>query len=277
MNFSEFSKRIHGHLSSISSQGILVGSLFTAAGSKHFDPRPTPGTDDTQKKLVSGLRKLNPKMKGSFPSPLDYEALMNFFQLKIGDASLSLIMRNFGIPETEPVHKEFFIRALCTQFQNIVSEASDEVDDIVATEYFRLIRESGTEIKSDEPYYPGDDFQIVGQVLEQDHIKSFYEKFEHRWTIKNTGTVTWENRYLKWINPSDVKIKAKKMIIDIPKVKPGDEVCLTVEFDPRGCEGSYEAIWEIKDIEGRSCFTDKKALKVNVIVINKLNETMEAR
>lgn len=277
MNFSEFSKRIHGHLGSISSQGILVGSLFTAAGSKHFDPRPTPGTDDTQKKLVSGKRKLNPKMKGSFPSPIDKDSLMDFFRLKIGDASLPLIMRNFGIPETESVNKEFFIRALCIQFQNFVSEASDDVDDIVGTEYFRLLRESGAEIKSDKPYYPGDDFQIVGQYRVQDHIKNFYEKFEHQWTIKNTGTVTWENRYLEWINHADVKIKSKNKSINIPKVKPGDEVCLTVELDPRGCEGSYEAIWEMKDIIGRSCFTDKKALKVNVIVINRLNETMEAR
>lgn len=105
MNFSEFSKRLHKRLSGISSQGILVGSLFTAAGSKHFDPRPTPGTDDTQKKLVSGKRKLTPNMKESFPSPIDYEGLMDFFRLKIGDASLPLIMRNFGIPETEPINK----------------------------------------------------------------------------------------------------------------------------------------------------------------------------
>jgi len=266
MNFSDFSKRLHKRLSGISSQGILVGSLFTAAGSNHFDPKPTPGTDDTQKKLVSGTRTLTPNMKESFPSPIDHEGLMKFFRLKIGDASLPLIMRNFGIPESEPENKEFFIRALCTQFQNIITEASDEVDDIVASEYLRLLRESGAEIKTDVPYYPGDDFEIIDPQPNHKHEVNFYKDYVHQWTLRNTGSVTWVGRYLEFANQADLPIRANCKTIEIPKVKPGEEVSLAIEMNARSCEGDFEAIWEMKDSEGRSCFTENQVLKMAVSV-----------
>lgn len=277
MNFSEFSKRLHKRLSGISSQGILVGSLFTAAGSKHFDPRPTPGTDDTQKKLVSGKRKLTPNMKESFPSPIDYEGLMDFFRLKIGDASLPLIMRNFGIPETEPINKESFIRALCTQFQYIVSDASNEVDDIVASEYSRLLQESGIEIENVTPYYPGDDFTLVTESPLGEHEVGFYNNFEHQWIIKNNGQVNWENRYLECVNHKEIRIRPINEIIDIPKIKPGEIATLSVQFDSRGFEGKYESIWEMKDANGNSCFPDKNdILRVAAIVTNNCKNSEEA-
>jgi len=277
MNFSEFSKRLHKHLSGISSQGILVGALFTAAGSKHFDPRPTPGTDDTQKKLVSGKRKLTPNMKESFPSPIDCEGLMEFFRLKIGDASLPLIMRNFGIPEIQPINKEFFIRALCTQFQNIVSDASNEVDDIVASEYSRLLHNSDIELDNIAPFYPGDDFILVNESPLKSHVVGFYDKFKHQWILKNNGKVIWENRYLECINQNEIRVRAINKIINIPKIRPGENATLSVQFDSRGFEGKYESIWEMKDANGNSCFPDKNdILRVAAIVTNNCKNSEEA-
>ncbi len=276
MNFSEFSKRLYKKLSGLNNQGYFIGALFNAAGSGFFPLKPSYGTDGYQRKIFGGTRDFTQEMKDSFPKPIDVESLKDFFDERIGDSSLPLIMRNFGIPESETQNKCLFIRALCTQFQSIVSDASDEVDDIVASEYFRLLREAGADIASDAPYYPGDDLLVISQVPEQNHDVSFYEDFEHQWTIRNTGTVTWEGRYFKCSNQSCIRIKAKDKIIEIPKIKPGDDVCLTVAFNARGFEGRYEALWEMKDVEGRSCFTDKKALKVEVIVVNKRSITMEA-
>lgn len=276
MNFSEFSKRLYPCLSGLSNQGQFIGALFNAAGSTFFPLRAQYGTDDYQRKVYSGQRPFNSKMKCSFPSPIDNESLMNFLDLKIGDSSLQLLMRNFGIPMNEVQNKGLFIKALCIQFQNIISETSDEVEDVVASEYNRLLLESDTLAVNDGPYYPGDDFLLVGQIPEQNHIESFYKEFEHQWTIRNTGTVTWEGRYLECTNPTDIKIRSKNKIIDIPKVKPGDEVCLTVKFNSRGCEGNYKALWEMKDVEGHSCFPFKKSLAVEVVVENKRSVTLEA-
>jgi hypothetical protein len=277
MNFSEFANKIHPNLAGISNQGQFVGGLFNAAGDTHFPLNPSYDTYDLQKKMVNGTRKINPKMKNRFPSPIDTEGLHNFFSRRIGETTLPIIMRNFGIPESEPEHKEFFIRALCTQFQNIVTEASNEVNDIVATEYFRLLKESGAEIKSDAPYYPGDNFHITDQIPERKHTYNFYQDFKHQWKIKNMGTVTWENRYLECINQSDIRIKAKNKIIKIPKVKPGDEVYLITEFNSRGIEGDYDALWEMKDIDGNLCFPNKETqLRVVVTVSNGDENRLEA-
>ena len=266
MNFSEFANKIHPNLAGISNQGQFVGGLFNAAGDNHFPLNPSYDTYDLQKKMVNGTRKINPKMKNRFPNPIDIEGLHNFFSRRIGETTLPIIMRNFGIPKYEPIHKDFFIQALCTQFQNIVTEASDEVDDIVVSEYLRLLRESGEEIKSDYPYYPGDDFQLIEDNPKQRHEVSFHSDFAHQWTIKNTGSVTWVDRYLELVNGDNLTIRASRKIIDIPKVKPGEEVTLSVEFNARGCEGDIEAIWEMKDSEVRSCFTENKVLKIAVSV-----------
>lgn len=276
MNFSEFSKRIHPNLSGISSQGHFVGALFNAAGSKFFPIQPSYGTDDYQRKVFSGARKLNKKMKDSFPKPIDTEKLIAFFQTRIGESSLPVIMRNFGIPQDEVQDKDLFISALCTQFQNIVSEAANEVADIVVSEYSRLLRESGIETVNLFPFYPGDDLQLISELPAQNHVASFYEEFDHQWTIRNTGTVTWVDRFFECTNQSEIRIRAINTRIAVPKTRPGDEVFLTVQFDARHFEGAFESIWEMKDKTGRLCFPDKnKALKVMATVINTPNTASE--
>jgi ASC-1-like (ASCH) protein len=208
-------------------------------------------------------------MKDSFPKPIDSEKLMRFFQSRIGEKTLPIIMRNFDIPESEPQNKELLSRALCIQFQNIVSEVSDEVDNIVASEYIRFLRASDNGAASNAPYYFGDEYRVICQSPEHKRTLNFYQDFEHQWTVKNTGTVTWENRYLECTNQSEIRIKARSNNIKIPKVKPGDEILLNIEFNSRGIEGKYEALWEMKDSDGNSCFPDKnESLRVEAVVTN---------
>jgi hypothetical protein len=171
MNFSEFSKRIYPNLSGISNQGHFVGALFNAAGSKFFPIQASYGTDDNQRKVFSGARSFNKKMKASFPKPIDTENLKAFFQTRIGDSSLPLIMGNFRIPQDEVQDKDLFISALCIQFQNIVTDAANEVKDIVASEYSRLLRESGIETVNRFPFYPGDNPHSISELPDQKFLK----------------------------------------------------------------------------------------------------------
>lgn len=264
MNFSKFSKNLYKNLSGLSNQGYFIGALFNAAGSNFFKLKPTYDTDGYQRKVFSGTRDFTQDMKDSFPKPINTEKLMEFFKSRIGGQSLTNIMRNFDIPEDEPQNKDLLIEVLCMQFQNIVSEASNDVDNIVASEYTRLLNKSDLEIVSNDPFYPGDNFLIVNELTNDNLALHFYEKFEYKWTLKNTGTVTWKDRYLEFTNKAEtrIKTKTKATTFPIPRIEPGEDICLTIEFNANGFEGTFESVWEIKDDAGNTCFPDKdKVLK----------------
>jgi len=269
MNFSDYSRRLHPHLSGINNQGHFVGALFHAAGSNFFPERPAYGTDSYQRKLFGGTKPLTQEMKDSFPKPIDTEKLNTFFKMRIGESSLSQIMSNFGIPNEEIKNKDLFILALCSQFQRIVSNAANDVDDVVLFEYIKLLRKSEADFANIFPLYPGDDILLVSELPAQYHVVGFYEAFEHTWEVKNNGTVTWEGRQLECINQAATRIKALNTTIAIPKTKPGDNIRLTVQYNARGFEGEFESIWKMKDHIGRLCFPDEsKVLKVVAIVAN---------
>ena len=276
MNFSDYSKRLNSHLSGIHNQSHFIGCLFNAAGSTFFPVQGSYGADDNQRKLYAGSRVFNKNMKASFPSPIDRTGLITFFDTHIGNTSLPLIMAEFGIPKGEVQNKERFIEALCIQFQSFVSEATNNVDDIVASEYCRLLRESGAEVAGDYPLYPGDDVLLVSQTPTEPHSVNCYELFKHSWMIKNTGKITWEGRRLECTNQVETRLRAVITIINIPKLKPGGDICLTAQFDSRGFEGTFESLWEIKDSEGRHCFPHKgKVLKTVATVTHWRSTTAE--
>lgn len=280
MNFSGFSQRLYPYLSGISSQGLFIGTLFNDAGSTFFPLHPSYGTDDNQRKLFRGARVFNKKMKDSFPKPIDTEKLKTSLHTRIGDSSLSQIMSNFGVPTEVAKNKDLFIAALCVQFQQIVSDATDDVDDIVLSEYTRLLREYEVDAESKKsptdlfPLYPGDDILLDEDLPSRCHTVEFYEKFEHTWVVKNNGKVTWNRRRLEYTNQALTRVKALNSSIELPQVKPGNTVRLTAQFDARGFEGTYELIWEMKDDIGRLCFPDKSVpLKLTVSVENRFRIT----
>ena len=282
MNFSEYSKKLYNNLSGIHNQGQFVGALFNVAGSTRFPLRPEYGADSYQKKLFSGAKPLTQEMKDSFPKPIDKEKLYSFFQMRIGPESLPKIMSNFGIPSDEVQNKDLFISALCTQFQNIVSEAANDLDDVVLSEYLRLLHEAEsnniveTDVINLLPLYPDDDILLVSELSTQRHSVGFYEIFEHTWKLKNNGSVIWEDRRLECVNQFETKIKALNTTIEIPKVEPGGCVILSAQFDARGIEGSYESLWIMKDRVGRKCFTEEsRTLKMVVSVENRRNDPTE--
>jgi len=248
----------------------LIGALFNAAGSKFFVPNPAYDTDSYQRKLFSGKKPLTQEMKDSFPKPIDIAGLTAFFDTRIGDTSLPLIMAGFAIPSDEAQDKALFISVLCSQFQRIIAESTDEADDVVASEYKRSLRELSIENTNQFPYYPGDDMLLIKETVESLHNVHCYDLFEHTWTIKNTGKVTWNGRFLVCTNQHETRIEAINSPITISTAAPGDEVCLTAKMDARGFEGNFESIWQMQDDEERICFPDKnKSLKLTVAVTHK--------
>lgn len=277
MNFSEFSKKLYKNLSGLNNQGYFIGALFNAAGSNFFELKPAYNTDGYQRKVYRGDRSLTQDMKDSFPKPINSEKLIDFFQSRIGETALIKLMEDFGIPKGEPQDKELLCRALCKQLHNIVTDASNEVDNIVASEYSRLLSDPCLELDNVTPNYPGDDFILVSVNPLESHVVGFYHIFEHQWILKNNGTVIWENRYLECVNQAEIRIRALNKIVSIPKTRPGENAVIKVQFDSRGFEGKYESIWEMKDINGTLCFPNKSnMLRVAAVIRNACGNSREA-
>lgn len=275
MNFSEYSRRLRQHLSGIHNQSHFVGLLFNAAGSNYFPDKGTSGEDDNQKKLFNGSRAFNKNMKASFPSPINKQVLAAFFDTHIGDTSLTQIMTAFGMPDETSPNKALLISALCTQFQNIVSEASNYVDDIVVAEYKRLLHDRREESSPAFPLYPGDDIELV-ESTPAHHSVGFYELFEHTWVIRNAGAVTWESRTLECVDAPITRIRPTGKSVILPKTKPGDAITLQIQMDARGFEGTYESVWKMKDAEERLCFPNKnKIMIITATVVNDRSKTAE--
>jgi len=278
MNFSQYCKGLHPKkLSGITSQGKLIGALFNAAGSNFFVPNPAYDTDSYQRKLYSGAKPLTQEMKDSFPKPLDTAGVTSFFDTRIGDGSLPQIMAAFNIPLNEPQNKALFITALCTQLQKIVADSSDDVNDIVASEYKRLLLENNTYSENLFPHYPGDDMLVCGENSESLYNVHCYEKFEHTWTIKNTGTVAWTDRVLVCVNQENTRVEALNSPVTISKVGSDNEISLVVQIDARGFEGVYESVWEIRDRDGNNCFPNKVELTLTVAVTYKRSSDLEVK
>ena len=104
------------------------------------------------------------------------------------------MMLAFGISPTMEENKDCLCRALSIQFRMFVGSNSDEVDDIVAIEYQKLLAEpKDEETKSHQPagiLYPGDRicFKSKNRPTYQVNI---YEKFQHTWEFENAGTQVW--------------------------------------------------------------------------------------
>ena len=103
--------------------------------------------------------------------------------------------------------------------------------------------------------YPAD-----GQEFE------FGEKIKHTWVLKNQGTVVWENRYCKCLNPEIIN---KKINLDInlpQKVFPGEMIEICVEFTAPDKAGIYELMWKMKTSNGSFCYPEDIGLGLHFSV-----------
>ena len=85
-------------------------------------------------------------------------------------------------------------------------------------------------INAIQPAVAGDDYSIIYEDPKGDHSVGIYEKFTHKWRIKNTGTIPWENRYLTLQNKGEIRVKAIQDQFDIPALKPGDTAVVNLSL-----------------------------------------------
>lgn len=240
--------------------GIFVVRCFCAAGSNYFPfkkgKRYTSKDVPLPRKLYDGSRTMTTDIKASF-HPFDDAGLTAFYKENIEDDKTRNVMLAFGISPTMEENKDCLCRALSIQFRMFVGNNSDEVDDIVAIEYQKLLAEpKDEEIKLHQPagiLYPGDQicFKSKNRPTYQVNI---YEKFQHTWEFENAGTQVWRGRRLFFSNHEDVRPKAETNYIDIPDTPPHKSVKITVSIDARGFEGKSECRWIMVDSDNNDCF-----------------------
>ncbi|MDR0918527.1 MAG: hypothetical protein LBM93_04670 [Oscillospiraceae bacterium] len=160
MNFSEYTKNLKKHMTGIKNIGTLVGGLFNSAGSNFFPEKSYSTEDSYQRRLYGGYSKLTQDMKGSF-SPFNKVGLYKYLYDHIGDSSLMPIAKNFNLLTKYPINKKLFVEALCIQFEKIISDASNDVDNIVPSEYANSINKSKSDIDSTNV---------------EDHVKIYFKK-----------------------------------------------------------------------------------------------------
>lgn len=238
---------------------MFVSKLFVAAGSKYFSASTT-SDKDYQKKLYNGSKPLTQNLKGSFPDPINFDGLVAFFIGQIQDDKTRDVMTSFAIPVSIKPDKALLAKALTAQFQLFIQNEKNDVDDIVASEYQRLMAEPAAEpAKRLTPLYPRDS-AWVDFMPQRSYSVHCYDKFQHAWMIRNNGQQTWHGRRLVFANYNDVKPRADVNSIEIPVTPPGKEIKIITSFDARGSEGEFNCIWEMQDSNGSNCFPNHKQM-----------------
>lgn len=271
INASAYFKTIYPYMNEQRNQGVFVTNCFAAAGSHYFPVEDTRGLSsnmvESQRMIYKGERSITSDMKRSFPAPFKLDEVSAFYVQYLKEHELRTIMSKFAIPPLIESNIDALARALATQFQLIILSASEDVSDIVAMEYQRLLYNQPAELSHLQvPFYCGDSAYVVEFKPRRQYYKKCYdEKFEHTWLIRNSGSVTWQNRRLVYVRAAKEGPLPERDTIDIPETAPNAEVKLTMHFDTFGIEGSFDSKWEMRDSEDNNCFPNDKRLFTLII------------
>jgi len=261
IDFSQYCINIYPDCENISSQGLFVTKLFSAGGSVYFDPK----NQEYQKKLFNGQRKLAQPLKDSFPVVINFEDITNFFNEYLVDSKIGHLMATFNIPVGD-IDKEKLNKALARQFVLFIKSKNNNVENIVASEYQRLLADPTAPTTFVLPLYQDDD-AYVRFLPERTYNKKCNEKFEHRWQILNNGQCKWQDRKLVFVNLLSEGPKVSTTSIGIPDTEPGKETTLAVQYDSGGFERRFECRWDMQDSSGNNCFpNDERKFLVTINV-----------
>ena len=88
--------------------------------------------------------------------------------------------------------------------------------------------------------------QIISQNPSLGKYVAAFADLDARWTVKNTGTETWERSLVDFFYTSGDDIHKFDDRYDLPKnVKPGQEVDIIVDLGVPGLAGKYAETWVI--------------------------------
>lgn len=91
-------------------------------------------------------------------------------------------------------------------------------------------------------------------------------EFKKIWRVKNTGTLIWEDRYLRRMTPASDLVCSSPKMVKIPKTLPGQVVDISVTFVTPHLPGSCRTDWKTSDRYGNLYFPDMHGLYSIVIV-----------
>ena len=113
--------------------------------------------------------------------------------------------------------------------------------------------------------YPGDKIK-VSFGREKRYRVNCYDAFQHTWTIDNAGTVEWRGRRLFLTNSADIKLKVESIYLDVPTLRPGEQIKIATGIEARGKEDTAEYKWIMIDKDGNNCFPEDRSLYITVTV-----------
>jgi hypothetical protein len=89
------------------------------------------------------------------------------------------------------------------------------------------------------------------------------QPFNMVWTVKNTGTTTWNTSYQLRYYLSEANLRFSGSDIKFPKeVKPGETIDLTVPMRAPTSTGDYTTIWVLTNDQGVNFYTVTLTIKV---------------
>ncbi|NDJ74981.1 MAG: peptidoglycan DD-metalloendopeptidase family protein [Chloroflexi bacterium] len=110
-----------------------------------------------------------------------------------------------------------------------------------------------------EPYFlfddepPYDDSVFVADVTVPDGtVMQPGETFRKVWRVRNTGTTTWDQRYVLAFYGGDQMDGPDQVALPVPAVQPGQVTDLAVELVAPRLAGSHRSLWRLRNPEGNS-------------------------
>jgi hypothetical protein len=111
-------------------------------------------------------------------------------------------------------------------------------------------KETLSSSSSDEEWRCSITYQLVGNNA----VYGTYEDFDARWTVKNTGTATWDAGSVDYYYKSGTAMHKHNDGYDLPEsVSPGESITLVVDMQAPGSEGTYETYWALSGDDGSFC------------------------
>lgn len=257
------------------SQGRFMREVFKAAG---YDRFPTKSDEDYAKKICDGSKPINSDMRCGFPKPYHVQELAVYFLGKIDNAKIRMLAAGFEVNDKN-IDKEKMCKAIASQFFLYVEGGGEKKaeENSIPANYARLLCGTIDEQVLAYPLHSGDKAWVINGQRVRAYTKSFYEKFEHVWCIRNNGNVQWRNRKLVCKSIETQYIKVEATTIGIPDTAPGEIAEIKIKVDPRGKENTFSSSWEMIDEDGKNCYpNDDTLFNFTVTVINKSRRATEA-
>lgn len=271
IDFAHFCKGIYGSTEGVANQDSFVREIFKAAGSNYtFASKEAYSTSNYGVKLFNGSKPLSKMHRASFPNPINMDSLLQYLSEHIKKESVRTVMKYFAIPADADISVLVLARSLADQLQIIIHEP-DSNADIVATNYQHyLVEPEIEEPLCHKPLYDGDAFWVETVAADRRHVVDFYEDFTHTWKLINSGKIIWMGRKLICVNEDSITPCAMQTSIDIPDTAPNEDVALTVEFNARGSEDTFESQWVMVDKDNKECYPNYSSpFNITIVVENK--------